>query len=219
MENGSTNPGNGASFSMKEGAVSTETTEKLIYCNFCKKSQHEVSCMITSLDANICDECIDLCVDTLKIRRYKKLKASDKNGSLKVSSVMGIMTHGVRVSSRPAGIIFEEKNPLLLMDRNEHDSICVEDVVYISGSHTPWNLLTSTGERDLNFENELFKVVGFVELEGRTKKSSEFPCSADVICTFAILSLSSGEDDSIKVCTEDSKVLLFWTGCLKKKFA
>jgi len=35
-------------------------------CSFCDKSQHDVRRMITGDRANICDECVDICVDTLK---------------------------------------------------------------------------------------------------------------------------------------------------------
>jgi hypothetical protein len=37
--------------------------EKLLYCSFCGKSQHEVHKLIAGPAVFICDECIDLCVD------------------------------------------------------------------------------------------------------------------------------------------------------------
>ncbi|MFY0022273.1 ClpX C4-type zinc finger protein, partial [Acinetobacter baumannii] len=35
--------------------------EKLLYCSFCGKSQHEVKKLIAGPSVFICDECIDLC--------------------------------------------------------------------------------------------------------------------------------------------------------------
>ncbi len=43
-----------------------ETTEKLLYCSFCGKSQHEVKKLIAGPSVFICDECIDLCNDIIR---------------------------------------------------------------------------------------------------------------------------------------------------------
>ena len=37
--------------------------QKLLYCSFCGKSQHEVHKLIAGPAVYICDECVDLCVD------------------------------------------------------------------------------------------------------------------------------------------------------------
>ena len=40
--------------------------EKLLYCSFCSKSQHEVKKLIAGPSVFICDECIDLCNDIIR---------------------------------------------------------------------------------------------------------------------------------------------------------
>jgi ATP-dependent Clp protease ATP-binding subunit ClpX len=45
---------------------STSTTEKVLYCSFCGKSQHEVKKLIAGPSVFICDECIDLCTDIIQ---------------------------------------------------------------------------------------------------------------------------------------------------------
>ncbi|MDR0380254.1 MAG: ATP-dependent Clp protease ATP-binding subunit ClpX [Candidatus Accumulibacter sp.] len=40
--------------------------EKLLYCSFCGKSQHEVKKLIAGPSVFICDECIDLCNDVMR---------------------------------------------------------------------------------------------------------------------------------------------------------
>jgi ATP-dependent Clp protease ATP-binding subunit ClpX len=40
--------------------------DKLLYCSFCGKSQHEVRKLIAGPSVFICDECIDLCNDIIK---------------------------------------------------------------------------------------------------------------------------------------------------------
>ncbi|MGA1228572.1 MAG: ClpX C4-type zinc finger protein, partial [Burkholderiaceae bacterium] len=40
--------------------------EKLLYCSFCGKSQHEVKKLIAGPSVFICDECIELCNDIIR---------------------------------------------------------------------------------------------------------------------------------------------------------
>ena len=40
--------------------------EKLLYCSFCGKSQHEVKKLIAGPSVFICDECIDLCNEIIR---------------------------------------------------------------------------------------------------------------------------------------------------------
>lgn len=41
-------------------------SEKLLYCSFCGKSQHEVKKLIAGPSVFICDECVDLCNDIIR---------------------------------------------------------------------------------------------------------------------------------------------------------
>ncbi len=43
-----------------------KSNEKLLYCSFCGKSQHEVKKLIAGPSVFICDECIDLCNDIIQ---------------------------------------------------------------------------------------------------------------------------------------------------------
>ena len=40
--------------------------EKVLYCSFCGKSQHEVKKLIAGPSVFICDECIELCNDIIR---------------------------------------------------------------------------------------------------------------------------------------------------------
>src|SRR6266699_1211630 len=42
------------------------TGDKLLYCSFCGKSQHEVRKLIAGPSVFICDECIELCTDSIR---------------------------------------------------------------------------------------------------------------------------------------------------------
>jgi len=53
----------------------TSSGEKLLYCSFCGKSQHEVRKLIAGPSVFICDECIELCNDIIR-----EETASDRGG-------------------------------------------------------------------------------------------------------------------------------------------
>ena len=40
--------------------------DKLLYCSFCGKSQHEVKKLIAGPSVFVCDECVDLCNDIIR---------------------------------------------------------------------------------------------------------------------------------------------------------
>ena len=41
-------------------------SDKLLYCSFCGKSQHEVRKLIAGPSVFICDECVELCNDIIR---------------------------------------------------------------------------------------------------------------------------------------------------------
>jgi len=46
--------------------------EKLLYCSFCGKHQHQVAMLIAGPDTHICDECVDLCIDIFREKMPQK---------------------------------------------------------------------------------------------------------------------------------------------------
>ena len=53
----------------------TNSADKVLYCSFCGKSQHEVKKLIAGPSVFICDECIDLCTDIIQEELAKLPKA------------------------------------------------------------------------------------------------------------------------------------------------
>jgi len=55
--------------------------EKLLYCSFCGKSQHEVKKLIAGPSVFICDECVDLCNDIIKeeVHSLNDIKTTEKS--------------------------------------------------------------------------------------------------------------------------------------------
>ncbi len=56
-----------------------EDSDKLLYCSFCGKSQHEVRKLIAGPSVFVCDECVELCNDI--IREEVQEKSSGLKGS------------------------------------------------------------------------------------------------------------------------------------------
>ena len=65
------------------------SSEKLLYCSFCGKSQHEVKKLIAGPSVFICDECIDLCNEIIRdelpsgdehVRHERRAKSASNRG-------------------------------------------------------------------------------------------------------------------------------------------
>ncbi len=56
--------------------------EKLLYCSFCGKSQHEVRKLIAGPSVFICDECVDLCNDIIREEVHDENQLTSRDSSL-----------------------------------------------------------------------------------------------------------------------------------------
>jgi len=61
--------------------TTTNSGDKVLYCSFCGKSQHEVKKLIAGPSVFICDECIDLCTDIIQ-EEIAKLPKEEGDNSL-----------------------------------------------------------------------------------------------------------------------------------------
>jgi len=59
--------------------TTTNSSDKVLYCSFCGKSQHEVKKLIAGPSVFICDECIDLCTDIIQEEIAKLPKAEGED--------------------------------------------------------------------------------------------------------------------------------------------
>ncbi|MBA3477338.1 MAG: ATP-dependent Clp protease ATP-binding subunit ClpX [Lautropia sp.] len=56
------------------------SSEKLLYCSFCGKSQHEVRKLIAGPSVFICDECIELCNDIIRDEAQAEPASTNRTG-------------------------------------------------------------------------------------------------------------------------------------------
>ena len=68
----------------------TDNDNKLLYCSFCGKSQHEVRKLIAGPSVYVCDECVDLCNDII---REEIKEISPKRDSSSLPTPMDIRDH------------------------------------------------------------------------------------------------------------------------------
>ena len=79
------------------------TPEKLLYCSFCGKSQHEVKKLIAGPSVFICDECIALCNDIIRDElpeEAAKAGRSDLPTPREISSILDQYVIGQEVAKR-----------------------------------------------------------------------------------------------------------------------
>ena len=59
---------------------------KLLYCSFCGKSQHEVRKLIAGPSVFICDECVDLCEDIIREEAIEDISSADEKDQFPIPS-------------------------------------------------------------------------------------------------------------------------------------
>jgi len=102
--------------------------EKLLYCSFCGKSQHDVQKLVAGPAVFICDECIDLCVDIVD-EQLLRLTEGDETSARAMSTER--LQHYVEHATKGA-----ERNRLALQ-RIESMIAYADDVPAIDDSAMP----------------------------------------------------------------------------------
>ncbi len=81
------------------------SSEKLLYCSFCGKSQHEVRKLIAGPSVFICDECIELCNDIIRDEAQAEPTASTRSGLPTPAEICQILDQYVIGQSRAKRIL------------------------------------------------------------------------------------------------------------------
>src|SRR6516225_3532837 len=77
-------------------------SEKLLYCSFCGKSQHEVRKLIAGPSVFICDECIELCNDIIRDEVGGDAAARAERGDLPTPKEIGAILDQYVIGQDPA---------------------------------------------------------------------------------------------------------------------
>ena len=128
--------------------------EKLLYCSFCGKSQHEVRKLIAGPSVYICDECIDLCNDIIRDEVSSEVSKSNKSDLPKPHEIYSILdqyvigqAHAKRILSVA---VYNHYKRLKHLSKNDDVELAKSNILLIGPTGSGKTLLAQTLARLLN---------------------------------------------------------------------
>src|SRR5450830_545010 len=131
------------------------TGEKLLYCSFCGKSQHEVRKLIAGPSVFICDECIELCNDIIREEtstdKGGKTAKSDLPTPKEICDILDEYVIGQEVAKRILSVAVDNHYKRLKhMSKNDEVELAKSNILLIGPTGSGKTLLAQTLARLLN---------------------------------------------------------------------
>ena len=128
-------------------------SNKILYCSFCGKSQHEVRKLIAGPSVFICDECVELCNDI--IREELEEKAQSARSSLpKPREILEVLDQYVigqqRAKKTLAVAVYNHYKRIESRQRNEDVELAKSNILLVGPTGSGKTLLAETLARLLN---------------------------------------------------------------------
>jgi ATP-dependent Clp protease ATP-binding subunit ClpX len=129
--------------------------EKLLYCSFCGKSQHEVKKLIAGPSVFICDECIDLCNDIIRDEQSGGAEADPPKDALPTpQEISGILDQYVvgqdRAKRNLAVAVYNHYKRLRSHGKSSDIELAKSNILLIGPTGSGKTLLAQTLARLLN---------------------------------------------------------------------
>ena len=131
----------------------TGDSNKILYCSFCGKSQHEVRKLIAGPSVFICDECVELCNDI--IREELEEKAQSARSSLpKPREILDVLDQYVIGQSRAkrtlAVAVYNHYKRIESRQKNDDVELAKSNILLVGPTGSGKTLLAETLARLLN---------------------------------------------------------------------
>jgi ATP-dependent Clp protease ATP-binding subunit ClpX len=129
--------------------------EKLLYCSFCGKSQHEVRKLIAGPSVFICDECIELCNDIIREETQGDQGAKGAKSDLpvphEIRDILNQYVIGQDVAKRILSVaVYNHYKRLRTVSKNDDVELAKSNILLVGPTGSGKTLLAQTLARLLN---------------------------------------------------------------------
>ena len=131
------------------------TGEKLLYCSFCGKSQHEVRKLIAGPSVFICDECVDLCNEIIGEETDTDAGAGERSGGFptppEIHAILDDYVIGQQTAKKTLSVaVYNHYKRIENEEATDEVDISKSNILLIGPTGSGKTLLAETLARQLN---------------------------------------------------------------------